>query len=222
MGVAAEHEIDCLSGGVRDEKVSVVGGVAHEDNGLIGHVANARGDGAVRVGTALNGIFQSREPESAAAALDGHAIVAQHGNAVGLEGRSNCVGFDEKIVVSENGDDLFALDLSEQIRALPSGSDGKRCSGDAVADKIAGEKDEVGIERIDAIDSMAKKEGFGEFVHVNIAHLSDAQPVEGRSQARDVNIAPRDFNPVTFNFSCIEGQAGGRTHGCFEEAAARD
>ncbi len=69
---------------------------------------------------------------------------------------------------------------------------------------------------------MVKKERFGKFIHVNIAHLSDAQPVEGRSQARDVNVAPRDFNPVTFNFSCIEGQASGRAHGRFEEAAARD
>lgn len=66
---------------------------------------------------------------------------------------------DIDVVVAEDGVDAAAAEALENVCALPGGADGEFAAAELVRDVVAGEEDEVGIELVNAADSLAKKKG---------------------------------------------------------------
>jgi len=217
VGVAAQHEANRAAGWMIPQVVGVVRSMAHEQDRLAGLIADWRGDGQIGVRAALGRIVKTSQPDSGAAALDGHAGVAKHRDAIGREcGRGLCAPHQD-LMVSEDSKSQFAVERVKKVGALPCGVDGT-CSGtDTVADEIAGEQHGVRLEAVHLVDGVAKEKRLSEFVEVDIGEMRDPPTVEGCGQAGENDGMARDLNPVAFNAAGVQGQRGGSKDACFEQ-----
>src|ERR1700757_3879270 len=69
MGMAAQHQANRLPGGMSRKVVRIIGGVAHDNHGLIRHLPNGRRNCGIEVGLSANRIVEPGEPDPAASPL---------------------------------------------------------------------------------------------------------------------------------------------------------
>jgi hypothetical protein len=217
VGVAGEHVVDALAGGVGSDVVGVVGGVGHEDDGTIG----VGGHGFGEVGAGAGGIFDASDPEAAAVALDGDVLVEEDGSAAFAQDAGDEGGTDGGIVIAEAGEALGTGDLFEDFGAGVDGVLGER-AGRAVGDEVAGDEDEIGSEGVDVADDVAEEDGFGEVVEVDVGDLDDAEVVEGLGEIRQEHGAAGELELVAGELAGVEAECAGGEDGGLEEAAAGD
>ena len=219
VGVAGEHEVDERKSGVEDDLFDVIGLVAHEDDWGVG----AGGDGEVEVGDAGSGVVGAAEPEDVAAALDGGIAIDEDGGSVGLEGTDDVFGTDVNVVVAEDAEALGGFERGENFCGNAGGAPGDRERERADGDEVSGDEDEVGGEGVDLGNHSLKKPGLGVLLEVNVAHLDDAEAVEGFGEIADAEGGGGDFELVAGVGSGISGQSEAGSGGYIaEKAATRD
>jgi hypothetical protein len=125
-------------------------------------------------------------------------------------------------VVAKRRVALSALELIEDAGAL------LRCALEDPArywrtgDKITCQEDRIGIQPVDAVDSIVKKEWLSEFVQVDVAELRHAEAVKCPGKAAKEDVVIGDLDPMPLDLAGIERQTGAGARACDQEAAARD
>jgi hypothetical protein len=216
VGVAGEHEVDGGEAGMAADVVGVVGLVAEQDGGgAVGEV----GDGEVEVGVAGSGVVGSAEPEDVAAALDGGVAVDEDGQAVGFEGRDDVGWAGDGVVVAEDAEALGNLEAGEDLCADAGGLPGEGEGQGAVADEVAGDDDELGVEGVDLVDDLFEEPGLGELFEVDVGDLDEAEVLEGVGQIGDGEGAVDDLELVSTVCTGVGSEADGRCGGAGQEGA---
>ena len=216
VGVAGEHEVDEREAGVKDDLVDVVRLVAHEDDGGAG----VFWDGEVEVGGAGAGVVGAGEPEDVVAALDGSVAVDEDGGAVGFEWLDDVLGADVDVVVAEDAEALRGFEGGEDLGAEAGGAPGEGEVGGAAADEVSGDKDEIGIEDVDLGDHALEEEGLGVLIEVDVAHLDDAEALEGVGKIADGDGAVGDLVLVAGVGSGVGGDSEAGCSGSGKKSAA--
>ncbi len=122
-------------------------------------------------------------------------------------------GADGDVVVAEDGVSAGRFesgeDLGTAVGGVAAGDEGERAAGD----EVAGDEDEVGRERVDAVDDVLEEEGLGELVEMDVGELDDAEAVEWLGEIGDtdggvdyVEFVARDLAGVESEACC--GDAG--------------
>jgi len=219
VGVTGEHEVDERKARVVNDLVHVVGLVAHEENGGAG----VGGDGEVEIGRAGGGVVGAAEPEDVAATLEGGVAVDEDGGSMRLEWCDDVFGANGDIVVAEDAEALRGFEGGEDLGTEAGGPPGDRGGARSIADEVSGDQDEVGGEGVDLGDHAFKEEGLGVLLEVNVAHLDDAEALEGVGEIVDGEGAVGDLELVAGVGSGVSGQSeAGSGGGIAEKAAARD
>jgi len=215
VGVAGEHEVDQAATGMGYDGVGEVGAVGHEQDGAVGAV----GDGGVQVGHVGYGVVDAAEPEAAAGALDGDVFVDQKRDADGRKDGADGGRAEDGVVVAHDGEALRAVDAVEEACAVLHGVHGEAAAERAVGDEVAGEEDEVGLERVDVGDDAGDECGLGVLVEVDVGDLGDAEVAEGVGQVGDGDGAGEDADLVTGDLGGVEAEAGRGDGGAEQEFA---
>ncbi len=216
MGVAGEHDVDERKAGVEGDLFDVVGLMTHEDHGGVG----AGRDGEVEVGDAGCGVVGAAEPEDVAAALDGAVAVDEDGGSVGLEGADDVFGTDVDVVVAEDAEALGSFEGGEYLGGGAGRLPGDREGQWAAADEVSGDEDEVGGESVDLRNHLLEKPGFGVLLEVKVAHLDNAEALEGVGEIADAEGGGGDFELVAGVGPGISGQSEAGSGGYVAEKAA--
>ncbi len=219
VGVTGEHEVDERESGVEDDLLGVVWFVAHEDDWGVG----TGWDSEVEVGDAGSGVVGAAEPDDVGAALDGGIAVDEDGGSVGFEGADNVLGADVDVVVAEDAEALGGFEGGEDLGGDAGGSPGDFEGERADGDEVPGDEDEVGGKGVDLGNHALKKPGLGVLLEVNVAHLDDAEALEGVREIADGEGGGSDFELVAGVGPGISSQAEAGSGGCIaEKAATRD
>jgi len=125
-------------------------------------------------------------------------------------------------VVTENGVALQALELVEEVSALPRRADGEPLGKDFVGDEVAGQKHCIGVEQIDLANCIAEEKRLAVFIQVDVAELRRAKAVKRPGKPGNKNVVARDFDPMPFDLAGIERQTGTGARARKQKAAARD
>jgi hypothetical protein len=216
VGVAREDEVGAAGAGVAQDGVGEVGLVAHDDEGAV----ELGGDGAVEVGLGVGDVVEAGEPETLAVALDGEVLVDERGDAVAGEGVEDALGADLDVVVAEDGVAEGALQVAQDGGAADGSLEGEGPVTRAGADVVAGEEHQVGLELVDAVDSVLEEGGLGVFLEVDVAELGDAEAVEGVGQAGDVDVTVLGDELVAGDLGGVDGEACEGEAGAGEESPA--
>lgn len=199
-----------------DYRVGVVRLVNHQDDGTIGLL----GQREVQVGVAATGVVGTAKPDARARTFDGNCPVDQHGNFEGIERAGDERGGDRDIVIAEDGVCLRGFEGAENLGAavgrMGVGNKGERSAGD----EVAGYEDEIGLERIDAVDDVLEEEGFGELIEMDVGKLNDAETMKGRRQVGDVNRGVDLLDSVAGNHAGVECKASRRDAGTNDKRAS--
>ena len=99
--------------------VGEVGRMTHEQDRLVGTVADEGWNRPIRVGMALHGIVKSREPKPSGITLKGNACISEDDDAAGGERLGYRMRADGDIVVAEDRIALRALETFEDPGAFP-------------------------------------------------------------------------------------------------------
>lgn len=199
--VSAQHESHCLTLGSSQQIIGIVGAVAKENDGLERQVANGFGNRSLRIRVTFKRIFETSQPESAAAAFNGQITVVDHRDAVISERRGDFALAHKDVVVAKAGIALRAFELIEDGGALPRGVFVNAPGDERTGDEITRQKDDIGIELVDVVDGNMEKKRFSELVEVDVTELCDAKSVKGSVKAGDGDFATGDFDPMTLNFA---------------------
>ena len=81
------------------------------------------------------------------------------------------------------------------------------CAEGLVGDKIAGQKDSVGLQAVDSIDGVVKEEWLGELFEVNVAELDNVKAIECGGKIGQANFKVCDFEEMPRNFTRVEREA---------------
>ena len=105
---------------------------------------------------------------------------------------------------------MRALDAAENLRAGIAELRTNVARQWAIGYEVAGEHDDVGVERVDAADDLAYEVGFRVLVVMDVADLSDAEAVECRGQAAQPDSLLNDFEMMAIPESGVghESAAG--------------
>src|SRR6185437_2450761 len=90
------------------------------------------------------------------------------------------------------------------------------------ADVVASKSDEIGRERVDALDDTADEPGLGELVVVDVGDLRDAEAVEGPRQVADGDRESENADLVPGNLAGINGHARNGEPRAPQEVAPRE
>jgi hypothetical protein len=115
-----------------------------------------------------------------------------------------------------------ALQLVDEVGALPCGAHGESLWQKLVGHIVAGQKHRIGNQTVDVVDGVAEQERLSKFVQVDIAELRHAKTVEGGGKAGEKYVAARDLDSMLLDLARIKRQASAGTRTCSEEAAPRD
>jgi len=115
-----------------------------------------------------------------------------------------------------------ALELTEQIGALPRRAHGVFARQNPVGHKIPGDEYRVGIHAVDVIDGVEQQKRLCEFVQVDVAELRDTETVESWRKAWQKDVAVGDLNPVPLTLAPVERQSSARARAPKQEAATRN
>ena len=116
---------------------------------------------------------------------------------------------------------MWTLNVVEDLRAGITEARAKVLRQRAVGDKVPGQQNNIGAQRIDAVDYFAHEKWLGVVVVVDIADLHDAQTVKGLRQTAQADGMLDDFEMVPVPETGIpdEAAAGGKS-GDLKKAAA--
>lgn len=78
-----------------------------------------------------------------------------------------------------------------------------------MGDEIAGEENQVGLERVDVVNDALEEKGLGVFVEMNVADLDDAVVVERGGKIGDGDGAADDVDLVARDLARVKGKSGG-------------
>jgi len=216
VGVAGEHDIDEREARVKDDVVDVIGLVAHEEN----RGAGVFWDGEVEVGIAGSSVVGATQPEDVAATLEGRVAVDEDGCAVGFERLNDVFCADVDVVVAEDAEALRSFEGGENLGSDAGGLPGYGQVAGATADVVAGDKDEIRVEVVDLFDHALEEEGFGVLLQVDVAHLDDAEVLEGVGEVADGEGDLGDFEFVAGVGAGVGGDAKPGGSGGGEETPA--
>src|ERR1700744_1424166 len=106
---------------------------------------------------------------------------------------------------------MRALDTAENLRAGIAELRTNAVRQWAIGYEVAGEHDDVGVERVDLADDLAYEVGLRVLVVMDVADLSDAQAVERRGQAAQPDCLLNNFEMMAIPESGVahESAAGG-------------
>jgi len=221
VGVTREYERERPARWTRQKIVDVVGCVAKEHDGFMRQIADGFGNRQLGVGYALERIVKPGKPESCARAFDGRVRVIENGNAIRSQRRGDVFPSNYNVVVAEHGITVEALDLVEEIGALPRRAEGGSLRQNPVGHIVAGQKNRVGVQAVDVAHSVAEEEWLSVFVHMDVAELRDAESVECLSKAGNEHVAVRDLDPVPLDLAPIDRQTANNERSANQEAAPR-
>jgi len=222
MRVAGQHPIDSTARGLFEQSVDVVRGMTHQYDGLVRQIPDRIGDGRLRVRIALHWIIQPRKPKPAAGALDWQTCVMQHGDAVGLESLNDLCPTNNNVMVAKYCKNALAIETLENIRALPARINRVLYRGNSGTHIVAREKNQVGLQLIDAIDHVAEEERLRVLVHVDVTELRDAHSIEDPGQACEGDLNLDDLKPMALNLTGINRQSGSTPCGSLEKPPPTD
>lgn len=144
----------------------------------------------------------------------------QHGEIALFEGCGDA-GLVDAVVVAEGAEAEVAGEAAEDFGAdfgVLTIAGPVACGG---GDEIAGERDEVRFERVDALYDAAEEVVLVEAAVVEIGDLRDAEAVEGGRQVCDGGGVLDDGEMVAVEFGRVDEQgSGGDGGGAEEEVAA--
>src|ERR1700753_2596186 len=117
---------------------------------------------------------------------------------------------------------MRALDTAENLRAGIAELRANAVRQWAIGYEVAGEHDDVGVERVDAADDLAYEVGLRVLVVMDVADLSDAKAEECRWQAAQPDGLLHDFKMMAIPESGVSHEsAAGCGRGESNELAAR-
>lgn len=119
-------------------------------------------------------------------------------------------------MVAEDGVGLGGLESREDfgatVRCVAAGYEGERAAGD----EVAGDENEVGGERVDAMDDVLEEDGLSELVEMNVGELDDAEAVEWLGEIGDA------YGGVDYIEFVARDLAGVESEACRGDAGAQD
>ena len=217
VGVAREHEVDEREAGVLDDRLDVIGLVAHEDHGC----TRVGGNGEIQVGDTGSGVVGAGEPEEVATALEGEVAVDQDGSAVGLEWGNDVIGTDVDVVIAEDAEALGSFESGEDLGSYAGCFPGLAEGEGSAADEVSGDEDKVRSHGIDLRDHVLQEVGLGELFEVDVAELNDPEVLEAVGEIADGDGEAGDLPFVTRMRSRVDGYAEACScEGGTEKAAA--
>jgi hypothetical protein len=133
-------------------------------------------------------------------------------------------------VITKDCIESFALKFFEDAGAMPGGTASKRSNfwseivlpANGGRDEISGEKYGVGLDAVDAVNNLVKKERLGVVIHVDVAELDNAHAVKGGGQIAQIEVALCDLDPMALDLAGVEGQSGSTAEARDKEAAPAD
>lgn len=216
VGVAGENERDQRSAGVDGDDAGEVGLVDHEENGGVG----GWGDGQEEIGMAIGVVVDAGEDDAGVTALDGDVLVHEEGEAIVGHVVADEGGAHGDIVVAQAAEAQGAGEGGEQLCTAGGGGERGGDGEGAAGDEVAGDKEEIGGERVDAVDDAAQEELFGELFKVNVRELDDAEAIEWLGEIGDDDGAVGDVELVAGDLIGVKHEAGGCGGGAKDEVAA--
>ena len=205
VGVACEDEIDRSAARVSDDRVGIVGGVRHKQDGAGGML----GDGGGEIGQVGAGVGHASDVQVVAIPREGDKAVAEHGQVVRAQGGGDHGGADGDVVIAENAVALRTLDALKDFGAGVGGVSFDQEVERAAGDEVSGEQNQFGLESVNALDDVVKKIRLGELFEVEVAELHDAKADEGIGKAIDYDLPVEDTDLMPGDEAAVEGETGG-------------
>jgi hypothetical protein len=143
--------------------------------------------GAAKVGSVLDCIVNSGDPEARATCFEGNGLVPQNPDAAIFQSLSDEVWVSRMVVIAENGD---RSPLGPEFRQHIGARLCLQCSWtimtafpDRPRNEVSSDDDEIGLGRVYQIHDVCYVVLSEEFSVVDIADLGNAETVESRRQA---------------------------------------
>ncbi len=201
---------------VRGDGGSIVGFVCHQQDGGV----RVGGNGKVQVRAAEGDIVDAAEKDVRAAVVDANVLVDEQRQAIGLHMVADDAGADDGIVIAEDAEAEGAGEGAEELGAAGRGGKGDIDRHGAAAGEVAGNEQEVGLERVNLMDDAAQKEILGVLLEVDIGDLDEAKTIEGSGKIAQEESALDELNLMPGPLIGVESDGGDRGEGTGDKGAA--
>ncbi len=204
VGVAGEDEIDVVAARVGGDCGGIVGLVRHQQDRRIGVWGNRQ----IQVRLAKGDVVHTGEKDVSAAVVDADVLVDEQRQAIGLHVVANDARADDGIVVAEDAEANRAGEGAEDFGAAGSGGEGDINRHGATTGEVAGDEQEVGLERVDLVNDAAEKEILGVLLEVDVGDLDEAESAERRGQVGQEKGALNNLEFMPGPLVRVEGDCG--------------
>lgn len=209
MRVAGDLEIDA----VFCRHISVVRFVHGENSAFaFWNVAQC----CIEIGTPIQSIFQTCQPQPRAARLNCNRTVVQDPGSMCLEGFRHRVEICFNVMIAMYGESpIGSLYSGQNLRAGPGALGGLRMrTGEGNSCEVTCGDQQIGLYRIDQLNGLLKMPFMRELPEMYVAELGQAEAFERFGQPWQANLNVVEFDLVRF----IECYAGGGNRRCAKDA----
>jgi hypothetical protein len=125
-------------------------------------------------------------------------------------------------MVAEDGEPLRDLELGDDLGSETGSTLTDAARTRATADEVAGEEDEVGLKRVDAMNDVPEVRSLGVLEEVDVRDLCDPHADEGVRKIANGEGAMGDLKLVAGVCAGVEAYTEGGSAGAGEEGSSRE